>query len=87
MQAYSQAQAETDKSTDAVVTASSELDVTHYGEILRARRIVGLRGVGYLHDGLYYVKSVTHKIKRGEYKQSFTLTREGLGSITSVVRP
>ncbi len=62
MQAYSQAQAETDKSTDAVVTASSELDVTHYGEILRARRIVGLRGVGYLHDGLYYVKSVITRL-------------------------
>ena len=85
MQAYSQAQAETDKSTEGVVTASSELDVIHYGRSLRARRIVGLRGAGYLHDGLYYVKSVTHKIKRGEYKESFTLTREGLGSITPVV--
>ena len=85
IQANTQAQAETDKSTEAVVTASSELDVTHYGDILRARRIVGLRGVGYLHNGLYYVKSVTHKIKRGEYKQSFTLTREGLGSVIPVV--
>jgi hypothetical protein len=28
------------------------------------------------------VKSVTHDIKRGEYKQSFTLTRNGLVSIT-----
>ena len=28
----------------------------------------------------YYVKSVTHTIKRGEYKQSFTLTRNGLVS-------
>ena len=78
-------QAEIDKSTDATVAASSELDVTHYGNILRARRIVGLRGVGYLHNGLYYVKSVTHKIKCGEYKQSFTLTREGLGSVIPVV--
>jgi len=30
------------------------------------------------YDGLYYVKSVTHKIKRGEYKQSFELSRNGL---------
>ena len=29
-------------------------------------------------DGLYYVKSVTHSIKRGEYKQSFSLARNGL---------
>jgi hypothetical protein len=29
-------------------------------------------------DGLYYVKSVTHNIKRGEYKQSFELSRNGL---------
>jgi hypothetical protein len=29
-------------------------------------------------DGLYYVKSVTHNIKRGEYKQSFELGRNGL---------
>jgi hypothetical protein len=32
IQANTQAQAETDKSTDAVVTASSELDVTHIME-------------------------------------------------------
>jgi hypothetical protein len=32
MQAYTQAQAETDKSTEAAVTASSELDVTHIME-------------------------------------------------------
>ena len=29
-------------------------------------------------DGLHYVKSVTHNIKKGEYKQSFTLGRNGL---------
>jgi hypothetical protein len=44
MQAYSQAQSETHKSTEAAVTASGELDVAHYGEILKARRINRLRG-------------------------------------------
>jgi hypothetical protein len=48
---------------------------------------VGLRGAGHSFDGLYYVKSVTHNIRRGEYKQSFTLTREGLGAISPVVVP
>jgi len=79
MQAQSQAQAQAESSID-VITATGELNAAHYGDILRARRLVGLRGAGYLHDGLYYVKSVVHKIKRGEYKQSFTLKREGLGS-------
>jgi hypothetical protein len=48
---------------------------------------VGVRGAGLAYDGLYYVKSVTHDLKRGEYKQSFTLTRNALVSITPVVPP
>jgi hypothetical protein len=40
--------------------------------------LVGVRGAGLAYDGLYYVKSVTHKIKAGEYKQLFELTRNGL---------
>lgn len=84
LQAYSQAQSRTDRSSDAV-TATGELDAVVYRSALRARKLVGLRGVGYMHDGFYYVKNVTHKIKRGEYKQQFTLIREGIGSTTPVV--
>jgi hypothetical protein len=64
-------------SSDAV-TATGSLDVTRYGRVLKARRLVGVRGVGTAFDGLYYVLSVTHSIKRGEYKQNFTLKRNGL---------
>jgi hypothetical protein len=71
-------------STDAV-TAHGELDVTLYGQVLRSRRKVDVRGVGQSYDGTYYVTQVTHRIKRGEYKQSFTLTREGRGSQSSKV--
>ena len=46
--------------------------------MLKARRLVGLRGVGEAFDGLYYVKTVKNQIKRGEFKQDFTLTRNGL---------
>jgi hypothetical protein len=67
------------------VTAEGSLDVTRYGGVLQARQLVGVRGVGPAFDGLYYVKSVTHKIKRGEYKQSFTLTRNGLVSTVPTV--
>jgi hypothetical protein len=65
------------KGADAV-SASGSLDVLRYGRILRARGLVGVRGAGLAFDGLYYVKSVSHEIKRGEYKQSFSLTRNGL---------
>jgi hypothetical protein len=59
-------------------TATGTLNVARYGRVLKARRLVGLRGVGDAFDGLYYVKSVTSKIKRGEFKQDFTLSRNGL---------
>jgi len=64
--------------TADVVSASGSLDVLRYGRPLRARELVGVRGAGTAFDGLYYVKSVTHNIKKGEYKQSFSLTRNGL---------
>ena len=65
------------KWSDAV-KGSGTLDVTRYGRPLKARSLVGVRGAGMAYDGLYYVSSVTHKIKRGEYKQDFTLVRNGL---------
>ena len=70
-----------------VVTAQGRLDVLRYGHVLNPRTIVGVRGAGLAHDGLYYVRSVTHELKRGEFKQSFSLSREGLGPITPVVLP
>jgi len=60
------------------VSAKGELDVLRYGSVLKPRKLVGVRGAGTAYDGLYYVKSVTHKIKAGEYKQSFELSRNGL---------
>src|SRR5580700_8819884 len=69
------------------VTGDGSLDVTRYGGILKARQLVGVRGAGPAFDGLHYVKSVTHKIKRGEYKQDFQLTRNGLVSTVPTVSP
>jgi hypothetical protein len=76
--------AEAAKNAEAV-SCTGSLDVTRYGGVLKARQLVGVRGSGPAFDGLYYVKSVTHKIKRGEYKQDFTLTRNGLVSTVSTV--
>jgi hypothetical protein len=67
------------------VSCEGSLDVTRYRNVLQARQLVGVRGAGPAFDGLYYVKSVTHKIKRGEYKQDFTLTRNGLVSTVPTV--
>jgi len=69
--------AKASKSADAV-SASGTLNVLRYGRVLKARSLVGVRGAGLAYDGLYYVKSVTHDIMHGEYKQSFTLTRNAL---------
>jgi hypothetical protein len=67
------------KKADAI-TGSGTLDVLRYGRVLQPRGLVGVRGAGLAFDGLYYVSSVTHNIRRGEYKQAFTLGRNGLVS-------
>jgi hypothetical protein len=73
--------------SSAPITGNGSLNVLRYGQILRARTLVGVRGVGLTYDGLYYVDSVTHNIKQGEYKQNFSLSRDGLISNTPVVMP
>ncbi len=60
------------------VTASGNIDVTRYGKPIDARRLIGVRGAGLAHDGLYYVRSVTSTLGRGSWKQSFQLARDGL---------
>jgi hypothetical protein len=67
------------------VSATGSLNVLRYGRVLKARKLVGVRGAGLAFDGLYYVSSVTHEIKRGDYRQSFELTRNGLISMTPKV--
>ena len=83
-QAISRALAISFSASDAI-SASGSLDVTRYGRALRSRLLVGVRGAGLAYDGLYHVNSVTHNLKRGEYKQNFSLSRDGLISPTQVV--
>jgi hypothetical protein len=77
MQAIALGLAEASRTSDTL-TGTGSLNVLRYGRILKARGLVGVRGAGDAFNGLYFVKSVTHKIQRGEYKQDFTLTRNGL---------
>ena len=84
-QAMSAALAETMNAPDSV-SATGELDTVQYGNILRARHLVGVRGAGKSYDGAYKVRFVKHLIEPGvSYKQTFELTREGTGALLPIV--
>jgi hypothetical protein len=85
--AATQAQGAVDQSFDNTVTATGELNTIRYNGILQPRSLVGLRGAGDSYDGIYYVRNVSHRISKGSYVQSFTLTREGTGTITPFILP
>lgn len=75
--------------TSDVLQATGTVETVRYGRALRARRRVDVRGAGQSYNGTYYIKRVEHEIIRlpkGDYKQHFTLTRDGRGALgTSVV--
>lgn len=83
--AMARAQASVDASADAVV-GEGELDGARYGSVLRPRGLVGMRGAGWTHDGLWYVRSVVHELAPGAYRQKFVIAREGYGSTVPAVR-
>jgi hypothetical protein len=86
LQALARAQGTMEESSDAVI-AEGELDALRYGDVLRPRGLVGVRGAGYMLDGLWYVKKVKHRICKERYAQNFTLAREGYGSTVPAVLP
>lgn len=75
--------------TSDVIQADGVVDAVRYGRALRARRLVDVRGAGQSYNGTYYVTQVVHDITRlptGDYKQRFTLRRDGRGATgTSIV--
>lgn len=79
-EAKARAQALTDQSIEQAVSATGSLDTLRYGDLLTMPGLVVVRGAGGTYDGDYIVKSVKHRISIAEYKQDFTLTREGLGT-------
>jgi hypothetical protein len=85
--AYAKAQGQADLASDKVLVAEGELDVFRYRNLINMPGIVGVRGAGYDHDGLYVVTRVTHTITPTSYKQRFALAREGLGSLLAEVSP
>lgn len=61
-----------------VVSGSGSLDVSRYGRLLKARSLVGVRGVSPAFNGLYFVTALTTTIQKGSIKQNFQLVRNGL---------
>jgi phage protein D len=72
------AQAEVDRSAFAI-TAEGEVNTVAYGDVLRAKRPVLVRGAGQQFSGLYYVQRVTHTFTGDGYTQHFSLRRNALG--------
>lgn len=70
-----------------VISGSGSLDVLRYGRLLEARRLVDVRGAGTAYDGTYFVKSVTSTLRRGEFKQSFSLSRNAHGPRSDKAAP
>ncbi len=68
-----------------VITASGTLDIARYGQLLRPRKIVNVRGAGPHSDGMYLVQSVSTTIQRGSFKQNFSLSKNAHGSYTQKV--
>ena len=73
-----------------VVSGQGSLDVIRYGAILSARTMIEVHGAGITYDGQYFVDSVSHAIKPGSYKQTFSLSRNSLvakGASAAVATP
>ncbi|EAQ36162.1 hypothetical protein NB311A_01619 [Nitrobacter sp. Nb-311A] len=77
-EAQAQALAKANESSRAI-TAHGEIDGLKYARVLLAGLPVLVRGAGRQNSGLYYVQSVTHRISRDGYSQSFSAWRNAVG--------
>jgi len=82
--AFVRALAQVDQSIDAVI-AEGSVDGLRYGAPLRPGGLVGVRGAGLSHDGLWYVRRVEHNLSAGTYTQAFTLARDGFGTTVPIL--
>ncbi len=65
--------------TSRAITAQGEVDGIKFARPLRVGMPVLVRGAGRQNSGLYYVQSVTHRISRDDYRQSFSAWRNAVG--------
>jgi hypothetical protein len=64
--------------TSRAITAQGEVDGIKFARPLLVGLPVLVRGAGQQNSGTYYVKSVTHRISRDDYSQSFTASRNAV---------
>jgi phage protein D len=67
------------EAAERFVTLTGEIDSRAYRSVLRAGRLVTVRGMGESHSGLYYVSRVRHSVTDDEYRQTFEAYRNGVG--------
>lgn len=87
LRAMALAQGRVNLSSTRVARAEGEIDVVRYGSLLRPARLVGVRGAGATFDGNWMVDRVVHTLRRQEYRQSFSLSRDGTGALLPAVLP
>ena len=61
------------------VQASGNIDCRTYQSVLRAKRLVTIKGAGATYSGLFYVTRVRHRFTLDGYSQDFEARRNGLG--------
>lgn len=72
------AQAAVDRSSFAIV-AEGEMNTVAYGSVLKAKKLVMVRGAGTQFSGTYYVRKVLHAFSGEGYTQKFLAERNALG--------
>ncbi|MGW8374962.1 hypothetical protein [Streptomyces sp. ODS28] len=60
------------------VTGEGEVAANAYGNVLKARDPVTIKGLGETHSGVYYVTHVTHRFGRDGYRQQVKVKRNAL---------
>lgn len=60
------------------VSGEGEINGNAYGQALRPRRTVTIKGIGETYSGVYYVTHVTHSFTRDGYSQYFRVKRNAL---------
>lgn len=61
------------------IKLTGDIDSRAYGSVLRAKKLVTIKGAGSTHSGLYYVTRVRHLFTAEDYTQSFEAYRNGTG--------
>lgn len=65
------------------VVANGRLNGLRYGQVLRSRKLVTVKGVGPTYNGSFYVRKVHHELTMRTYEMDFELVRNAVGKLGS----